>query len=306
MADPEILIVGAGPAGLTAGIYAARAGHNTLILEKELVGGQMNKTATVENYPGFAQPVNTLELVQNMDAQARRFGCQIETGAATGLKLDGTQIELETTVGTIRPRALIICAGTEPRKLGLERETELTGRGISYCAICDGPLYKDREVAVVGGGDSALEEADYLTRFCSRVHLIHRRDQFRAARIVEERVRSNPKIVLHLSQVVSQIHGTRQLEGLTLTDLKTGTKIDLPVTGLFIYVGLIPGTGWCQGAVPLDEAGFIITDEKMQSGTSGIFAAGDIRKKTVRQIATAVGDGAIAAQSAHEFLSRSR
>ncbi|MEO0009795.1 MAG: thioredoxin-disulfide reductase [candidate division WOR-3 bacterium] len=306
MAEPEILIVGAGPAGLTAGIYAARAGHSTLILEKELVGGQMNKTATVENYPGFAQPVNTLELVQNMDAQARRFGCAIETGEATGLKLNGTQIELETTIGTIRPQALIICAGTEPRKLGLEMETELTGRGISYCAICDGPLYKDREVAVVGGGDSALEEADYLTRFCSRVHLIHRRDQFRAAKIVEERVRSNPKIVLHLSRVVSRIHGTRQLEGLTLTDLKTGTSIDLPVAGMFIYVGLIPGTGWCQGAILLDEAGFIITDEKMQTATPGIFAAGDIRKKTVRQIATAVGDGAIAAQSAHEFLTFSR
>ncbi len=306
MADPEILIVGAGPAGLTAGIYSARAGHTTLILEKELVGGQMNKTATVENYPGFAQPVNTLELVQNMDAQARRFGCEIETGEATGLKINGTQIELETTLGSIRPRALIICAGTEPRKLGLEREIELTGRGISYCAICDGPLYKDREVAVVGGGDSALEEADYLTRFCSRVHLIHRRDQFRAARIVEERVRSNPKIVLHLSRIVKTIHGTERLAGLTLTDLKTGTSIDLPVAGLFIYIGLIPGTGWCQGAVPLDESGFIITDEKMQTATLGIFAAGDIRKKTVRQIATAVGDGAIAAQSAHDFLSRSR
>lgn len=302
MSDPEILIIGGGPAGLTAGIYSARSGHRTLLLEQAITGGQINNTAYIENYPGFSAPVSAYELAQNMDAQARRFGCQIETGKATDLTLDDSKITVETTIGTLNPGALIICTGTQPRHLGVDKEVELTGRGISYCAICDGPFYKDKEVAVIGGGDSALEEAEYLTRFCSRVHLIHRRNQFRAAKLIEERVRKNPKIVLHLSQVISKIHGTEHLEGVTLTDLNTKNTLELSVEGLFIYVGLIPNTIWCQKVVPVDEAGFIITDKNLQTAVKGIFAAGDVRQKTVRQIATAVGDGALAAMSAHQYL----
>ncbi len=304
MPDPEILIIGAGPAGMTAGIYASRAGHSTLILEKEITGGQMTKTATVENYPGFAQPVNAFDLVQQMEAQARRFGCQFQNGAATGLLKKPEGIEVQTTVGTYQPQAVIICTGTQPRALGLKNEAELTGRGISYCAICDGPLYRDKEVAVIGGGDSALEEAEFLTRFSARVHLIHRRDQFRATQIVQARIRANPKITLHLSHIVASINGSQHLESLELKDLKTGKLTVLPVAGLFIYAGLVPNTGWCSGVIQQDESGFIITDENLSTSLPGVFAAGDVRKKTVRQIATAVGDGALAAMNAHDFCAR--
>ncbi|MGB9742599.1 MAG: thioredoxin-disulfide reductase [bacterium] len=304
MTDPEILIVGAGPAGMTAGIYASRAGHSTLILEKEITGGQLAKTATVENYPGFAEPVNAYDLIQRMETQARRFGCQFQQAEALKLQTSPGGLKVLTTNGTVSPGALIICSGTQPRPLGLENEKELTGRGISYCAICDGPLYQNREVAVVGGGDSALEEAEYLTRFCSRVHLIHRRDQFRAAKVIEQKVRQNPKIILHLSCVVRKINGTERLNGLEIEELKTGNRQLLEVAGLFIYIGLIPNTAWCREVVLVDANGFIITDEHLQAGPPGIFAAGDCRQKTVRQIATAVGDGAIAATSAHDYLTR--
>ncbi|MEO0068938.1 MAG: thioredoxin-disulfide reductase [candidate division WOR-3 bacterium] len=302
MFEPEILIIGAGPAGLTAAIYSSRNGHPTLILEKEVPGGQMAKTAFIENYPGFSQPVKGFDLIQEMETQARRFGAIIEQGEATALKVTSKGIELQTTIRTYTSKAVIIATGTQPRSLGLENETQFIGKGISYCAICDGPLFKDKEVAVVGGGDSALEEAEFLTRFCSRVHLIHRRDEFRAARVVQERVRANPKITLHLSQVIAKIIGKQNLESLELRDLKTGNSTILPVSGLFVYIGLVPNTGWCQGVIALDEQGFVITDEKLQTSLPSIFAAGDVRKKSVRQIATAVGDGALAAMTAHEFL----
>ncbi|MGQ9708766.1 MAG: NAD(P)/FAD-dependent oxidoreductase [bacterium] len=312
MSEPEILIIGGGPAGMTAGIYASRAGHTSLILEREITGGQVTKTATVENYPGFAEPVNAFDLVQEMEKQARRFGCRFESGEATLLqpmapgtvKEPGPEVrwEVQTTIGSYHPRVVIICTGTQPRPLGLKNEKELTGRGISYCAICDGALYRDREVAVIGGGDSALEEAEFLTRFCSRVHLIHRRDQFRAAQIVQNRILANPRITLHLSHIATRINGSQQLESLELKDLKTQRITVLPVAGLFIYAGLVPNTAWCSGVIQLDESGFIITDEELRTSRPGVFAAGDVRKKRLRQIATAVGDGALAATVAHEFL----
>lgn len=302
MFEPEILIIGAGPAGLTAGIYSSRNGHSTLILEREITGGQMSKTGFIENYPGFSQPVNGFDLIQQMEIQASRFGARIEQGEAMALRNPSQEFEVETTLGAYRPKAVIIATGTQPRSLGLENETQFVGKGISYCAICDGPLFKDKEVAVVGGGDSALEEAEFLSRFCSRVHLIHRRDEFRAAKLVQQRVQNNPRITPHLSQVIVGIIGKQSLEGLELKDLKSNTLKTLPVAGLFVYVGLVPNTGWCQGIIQLDENGFVITDEKLQTSLPGVFAAGDVRRKSVRQIATAVGDGALAAMMAHEFL----
>ncbi len=287
---------------MTAGIYASRAGHSALILEKEVTGGQVAKTAVVENYPGFAEPIDAVELVQRMENQVRRFGCQIENAEVTGIDLAAEGIEVQTNIGKFYPGAVVICTGTKPRSLGVENEERLVGRGVSYCAICDGPLFRDREVAVVGGGDSALAEANYLSRFCSRVYLIHRRDEFRAAKVCQERTRQNPKITLLLSRVVTRINGTQRLESLEVKDLKTGAVANLAVAGLFVYVGLVPNTGWCQGVINLDEAGFIITDENLQTSLPGVFAAGDVRRKTLRQIATAVGDGALAAMMAHEFL----
>ncbi|MCL6465916.1 MAG: thioredoxin-disulfide reductase [candidate division WOR-3 bacterium] len=302
MAEPEVLIVGAGPAGMTAGIYASRAGRKALVIESELIGGQVAKTAIVENYPGFAEPIDAVELVARMEAQARRFGCQFETGEVTGIDRSAQGLEVKTSLGNFNPGAVIICTGTKPRQLGVEGEERFVGRGISYCAICDGPLFRDQAVAVVGGGDSALAEANYLTRFCSRVYLIHRRDEFRAAKVCQERTRQNPKIELLLSRVITGFNGTNRLEGLTIKDLKTGALTTLPVAALFIYVGLVPNTGWCQGMLNLDEAGFIITDENLQTSLPGVFAAGDVRRKSLRQIATAVGDGALAAMMAHEYL----
>lgn len=302
MGDWEVLIVGAGPAGLTAGIYSGRAGHQTLILERELVGGQVAKTAIVENYPGFDEPVDAVELVARMEKQARRFGCQFETGEVTGIDRSGAGLEVKTAIGNFNPGAVIICTGTKPRSLGVEGEERFVGYGISYCAICDGPLFRDQEVAVVGGGDSALAEANYLTRFCSRVYLIHRRDEFRAAKVCQERTRQNPKIELLLSRVVTGLNGTKRLESLKIKDLKTGGETTLPIAALFIYVGLVPDTAWCQGVLNLDDAGFIITDENLQTSWPGVFAAGDVRRKPLRQIATAVGDGALAAMMAHDYL----
>ncbi len=305
-AQPEILIIGAGPAGLTAGIYASRAGHPTLILEKELVGGQVARTAIVENYPGFREPIEAMTLVEEMEEQARRFGCEFATDEVKGLTAVAgagvTTITVTTVQGVRTPKALIIATGTTPRRLGVEGEERFVGRGVSYCAICDGPLFRGKEVAVVGGGDSALEEADYLTRFCSRVFLIHRRDEFRAARVAQERVRRNEKITLLLSRVVTRIEGKNRLEEVEIKDLKSGKTERLPVAGLFVYVGLLPNTGFCQGVVELDEAGFVKTDPEMRTNVPGVFAAGDVRQKRVRQIATAVGDGAIAAMMAHEYI----
>jgi len=287
---------------MTAGIYASRAGRKALVIESELIGGQVAKTAIVENYPGFAEPIDAVELVARMEAQARRFGCQFETGEVTGIDRSAQGLEVKTSLGNFNPGAVIICTGTKPRQLGVEGEERFVGRGISYCAICDGPLFRDQAVAVVGGGDSALAEANYLTRFCSRVYLIHRRDEFRAAKVCQERTRQNPKIELLLSRVITGFNGTNRLEGLTIKDLKTGALTTLPVAALFIYVGLVPNTGWCQGMLNLDEAGFIITDESLQTSLPGVFAAGDVRRKSLRQIATAVGDGALAAMMAHEYL----
>lgn len=298
------MIVGAGPAGMTAGIYAARAGRRTVLIESELVGGQVAKTAIVENYPGFAEPIDAVELVARMEAQARRFGCQFETGEVTGIDRSARGLEVKTTLGNFNPGAVIICTGTRPKPLGVEGEERFVGRGISYCAICDGPLFRDQAVAVVGGGDSALAEANYLTRFCSRVYLIHRRDEFRAAKVCQERTRQNPKIELLLSRVVTKFNGTNRLESLEIKDLKTGAVTTLPVAALFIYVGLAPNTAWCQGMLNLDEAGFIITDDSLQTSLPGVFAAGDVRRKALRQIATAVGDGALAAMMAHDYLNQ--
>lgn len=289
---------------MTAGIYASRAGRKALVIESELIGGQVAKTAIVENYPGFAEPIEAVELVARMEAQARRFGCQFETGEVTGIDRSAQGLEVKTTIGNFNPGAVIICTGTRPRPLGVEGEERFVGRGISYCAICDGPLFRDQAVAVVGGGDSALAEANYLTRFCSRVYLIHRRDEFRAAKVCQERTRQNPKIELLLSRVVTAFNGTSRLESLTIKDLKTGAVTTLPVAALFIYVGLAPNTAWCQGMLNLDEAGFIITDENLQTSLPGVFAAGDVRRKALRQIATAVGDGALAAMMAHDYLNQ--
>jgi thioredoxin reductase (NADPH) len=302
MNAPEILVIGAGPAGLTAGLYGARSGHRTLVLERALPGGQVALTSEVENYPGFAEPVEGTALTQAMEAQARRFGCAIETTEVTALAVENGRIIVKTTGGEYRPGAAIIASGVVSKQLGLENENALRGRGVSYCAVCDGPLFKGKEVAVVGGGDSALDESLYLANICSRVHLVHRRDQFRGNKHAEDRVRSRDNITLHLSAVVSALHGEKRLESIDLTSRKDGSVTNVPVSGLFIYVGSIPNTTWCEDVVKLDELGFVLCDDRLRTNIPGLFVAGDVRVTPLRQIATAVADGALAAMSAHDYL----
>jgi thioredoxin reductase (NADPH) len=298
----EILAVGAGPAGLTAGIYASRSGHKVLVIEKAFAGGQMALTSEVENYPGFSEPVSGMLLAQTMEQQATRFGCEMLNAEATGIVATSGGFEVSTTAGPVAAATVIVCSGVKPKRLGVPGEKELVGRGVSYCAICDGPLFKDREVAVIGGGDSALDEALYLSNIAARVHVIHRRDEFRACKLAQQRLRERGNVTYHLSCVVESINGTQRVESLTIRDLKDGSTFILPVHGAFIYVGWMPNTDWCSSLLALDKSGNIKTDDRLRTNVPGIFAAGDVRNTPLRQVATAVGDGALAAISAHDFL----
>lgn len=304
MDSPDIVIVGAGPAGLTAGLYAARAGHRALILERAMPGGQVANTPEVENYPGFVEPVVAVELAQAMQRQAERHGAEIELTEATALKTG--PLVVEAAGGSYRPAAVIIASGVRAKELGLPGEKELRGRGVSYCAICDGAFFKGREVAVIGGGDSALDEAVYLSGICSRVHLVHRRDEFRGVKVAQDQVRARDNIELVLSHVVSAIKGSGRLEAIEVTSRKDGSKRDIVVAGLFIYVGSVPHTDWCRGVVRLDDNGFVVCDDRLATSVPGVFAAGDVRVSHLRQISTAVGDGALAAMMAHEHVTRRR
>ncbi|KPJ59868.1 MAG: thioredoxin reductase [Latescibacteria bacterium DG_63] len=302
-ANSDVLIVGAGPAGLTAGLYASRAGLRVRCLEKMTAGGTAALTAKVENYPGFDEPISGFDLGQRMEKQARRFGLDIVSGSVDELAVKSNGFDVKTSGGVFAAEAVIVASGTRPVELGVPGEKEFRGRGVSYCATCDGPLFKNSKVAVVGGGDSALEEAAFLTRFCSRVYLIHRRDQFRAVKVLVERARANEKVTLVTHSVVQKIVGTEQgLEGVEVKDLESGSVKTLPVSGVFLYVGISPNTEFLSADTDTDEHGYVITDEEMRTSTKGLFAAGDVRKKSLRQISTAVGDGAVAAMSVVRFL----
>ena len=302
MKQTEILAVGAGPAGLTAGIYAARSGHRALVLEKSFAGGQMALTSEVENYPGFAEPVSGMLLAQAMKQQAARFGCEMLNAEATGIVQTSAGFDVSTTAGPVSAAAVIVCSGVKPKLLGVTGEKELVGRGVSYCAVCDGPLFKGREVAVIGGGDSALDEALYLANIAARVHIIHRRDEFRGCRFAQQRLRERNNISYHHSYVVESFNGTQHLENLMIKNLKDSSIYSLPVGGAFIYVGWLPNTGWCANLLALDGSGNIKADDRLHTSAPGVFAAGDVRNTPLRQVATAVGDGALAAMSAHDFL----
>jgi len=298
----EILAVGGGPAGLTAGIYAARSGHKAIVLEKSFAGGQMALTSEVENYPGFSEPVSGMLLAQTMEQQAARFGCEMLNAEAIGITTTPAGFEVSTTAGPVAAAAVIVCSGVKPKLLGAPGEKELTGRGVSYCAVCDGPLFKGREVAVIGGGDSALDEALYLSNIVARVHVIHRRDEFRACKFAQQRLRERTNVDYHLSCVVESFNGTQRLENLTVKNLKDTSTYVLSAAGAFIYVGWLPNTGWCSNLLALDDSGNIKTDDRLRTNVPGVFAAGDVRNTHLRQVATAVGDGALAAMSAHDFL----
>ncbi len=300
----DLIIVGAGPAGLAAGIYAGRSNLRTLVLDQMMPGGQLLITEAIENYPGFPEPISGFELSEKMKDQAKRFNVAIESGyIVTSVDLDGEIFTVEVeSGGKIKGKTVIWAAGSTPRKLGVPGEAEFIGRGVSYCAVCDGAFFKDRTVAVVGGGDSALEEALYLTKFASKVYLIHRRDRFRAVKVLQDRVSKNEKIEPILNKVVEAIKGSQFVEYVVLKDTVSGEVTNLDVDGVFVFIGNEPNVKPVLHLVDSTPQGYVITDEEMATSTPGLFAAGDVRAKSLRQVVTAVSDGAIAAMSATKYL----
>lgn len=296
----DVVIIGGGPAGLTAGIYAKRAMLNAVLLEKIGVGGQIIVTDLVENFPGFME-ISGAELAGKFEQHAAKFGLETKSLAeVTGIEDGGKTKIVKTHEGDIETRAVIIATGTTPKKLGARGEFELTGRGVSYCATCDGFFFREKTVVVVGGGDSAITEAIYLAKVAKKVIVVHRRDKLRAEKINQEHAFANPKISFIWDSVVDEIAGKQVVERVILKNVKTNELSEIRTDGVFIYVGLIPNTGFAD--VKKDERGFIITDDCRETSVKGIFAAGDCRVTPLRQIATAVGDGAIAAVSAERYL----
>ncbi len=298
----EILIIGGGPAGLTAGIYGARSKRDTLIIEKLLPGGQVGLTDLVENYPGFPDGIDGPELVKRMEEQAKKFGVEILTDEIVDIKLESDPKEIIGRSGTYKAKTVIIASGAEPRKLGVPGEKEFTGKGVSYCATCDGAFFEGQDIAVVGGGDTAVQEAIYLTQFAKKVTIIHRRDKLRASKILQERAFKNEKIDFLWDAVVTEILGDKRVEKIRVKNVKTGEERLIEKNGIFIYIGLVPNTTYLKGKIDLTPDGYIITDENMCTNIVGVYAAGDIRKKSLRQIVTAVSDGAQAAMSAVGYL----
>lgn len=297
----ELIIIGGGPAGLTAGIYASRARRKTILLEKMMCGGQMALTWEVENYPGVGK-ISGFELGQRMETQAKEFGLEIAIAEVSALSREQDRILLSTTGGDYSCRALVIASGARHNRLGVPGEAELTGKGVSYCATCDGAFFQGAPVAVVGGGDTALEEAHFLTRFADKVHIIHRRDEFRAVKYLQEKIHSEAKIEPVLDSVVERVEGQEKVTGLILKNVKSGATSTLEVEGVFIFVGVSPNTEFLKDFVPTDAKGFVVTKEHLETVVPGVFAAGDVRAKKLRQIATAVGEGALAAVTADHYL----
>ncbi|MGD8229497.1 MAG: thioredoxin-disulfide reductase [Desulfobacteraceae bacterium] len=298
----DIIIIGGGPAGLTAGLYTARARLNVMLLERLAPGGQVLNTDWVENYPGFPDGISGFELVERMKTQAERFDLPIELEEVMELAFSPEKKTVVTNKRRLEAKALIIATGATPKKLGIEGEDLLTGKGVSYCATCDGPFYKDQEVVVIGGGDTALEEAIFLTRFASTIHLAHRRDELRAVKLLQDRAMAQEKIKFIWDTIPLKILGENGVEGIELKNVKTGEISRKEAQGVFIFIGTKPNADLIKGMVTQDESGFVISDDKTQTSVPGVFAAGDIRSKPWRQISTAVGEGATAAFYAEKYL----
>jgi len=302
MQEYEVIILGGGPAGLTAGLYSARYGLNVVLIERGMFGGQIINARHVDNYPGFPLGITGMDLGQQMYDQAARFGLKMETADVTGItRADGT-FQITTEDEKYSAKSVIIATGAYYRKLGVDGEDRLEGRGVSYCATCDGFLFKNMVVAVVGGGDTALGDALELSEHAKGVFIIHRRDQLRGSAVLQRLVLTHPKIKMVWNSEVESITGEQKLRMLNLINKKTGVKSTLEVDGLFVAVGLIPNSGLVKGLANLDESGNIITDELMSTNMPGLYAAGDIRKNSARQVVTAVGDGATAAKSAFRYV----
>lgn len=299
----DAVVVGGGPAGITAALYLCRSGLSVAMAEMLAPGGQVLKTESIENYPGFPKGIKGWEMADVFSAHLEGHTLDRYTDAVKHMTSAEGVHTLAIGKETLEARTVIVCSGANPRPLGLPDETRLTGRGISYCALCDGNFFRDQVVAVVGGGNSALEEALYLSRIVKKLYLIHRRDAFRAAKVYQDKIRAASDVItLVLDTVVSRLEGENTLDALVLRNVKTNAESRLPVDGLFVFVGYTPQNSFLPSQMTLDEQGFIVTDCEMRTNIPGIFAAGDIRSKLCRQVTTAVGDGATAATAAFSYL----
>lgn len=313
----DLAIVGAGPGGLAAAIYAGRARLRTVVFERQYPGGQAFNTDRIDNYPGFPEGISGPDLTERMAEQARIHGAELRTVDVTGAMLRGHPKRLTTSGGEVLSHTVILASGAQPRKLGVPGEEEFTGRGVSYCATCDGPFFRGKRVAVIGGGDSALVEALFLARLASHVYLIHRRTELRAVRALQEKAEAQPNVSFLLPAVVEEVVGDQgQVVSLRLAAAgsagttgvpgagaaSSNTPGSLPVDGVFIYVGSDPATGFLTGQIQLDERGYVLADEELRTSEDGVFVAGDVRRKGLRQVVTACGDGAVAAMNCERWL----
>ncbi len=299
----DVIIIGGGPAGLTAGIYASRARLKTLLIEKAGCGGQIAMTDKLENFPGFEDGINGFEFTSKVEQQARNFGTEIVYGEVLSLEAESSVKKVILSDHTYAAKTIIVASGSSFKKLGIYGENEFIGRGVSYCATCDGPFFKNKTVAVIGGGNSAVQEALFLTKFANKIYVIHRRDTLRAVQLLQEKVFAEKKIEVVFDTNVEEIAGGQMIENLKVKNVKTGKPGSIAVDGVFIFIGWNPNTSFLSdNKIALDENGYIITDEKMQTSLEGVLACGDVRKKMLRQVVTAVSEGATAAISAQHLI----
>ena len=301
MREHEVIVIGGGPGGLTAGMYSARAELDTLLLEKLMPGGQIANTELVEDYPGF-ESITGQELAQKMESHARKFGLKIEFDSVNKIKLDGKYKIIEADGDTYRAKAVIVATGGQPRLLGVPGEKEFAGHGVSYCAICDGAFFKGEVIAVVGGGDAAVEEGIFLTKYGSKVYIIHRRDQLRAQKIIQKRAFDNAKVEFIWDSLVTKVNGKDKIESIDIKNVKTNQVQNLKVGALFPFIGFVPNSELFDFEIKKDPGGYIITNENMQTNIEGLYAIGDVRKQLCKQVTNAVGDGTTAAVAADKYL----
>ncbi|CAM4327728.1 MULTISPECIES: thioredoxin-disulfide reductase [Jeotgalicoccus] len=299
----DVVIIGAGPAGMTAAVYASRAELKTVMLERGVPGGQMANTEEVENFPGFSM-ITGPELSSKMFEHSQKFGAEYKYGDIKSVELDGDIKILKTSSEDIHTKSVIVATGAEYKTIGVPGEDLLRGRGVSYCAVCDGAFFKERELVVIGGGDSAVEEGVFLTKYASKVTIVHRRDELRAQKILQDRAFKNEKIDFIWDTELQSINGDSRVESVTLKNKNTGETYDFNADGVFIYIGMLPLTAPFKDLGILNEEGYIVTNEEMETEIPGIFAAGDVREKSLRQIVTATGDGSLAAQNAQGYLEK--